>query len=128
MPEARALLQAICEQRDDDLPRLAYADWLEETGGPAERCRAEFIRAQIELAKMGEDDPRRADLERREAALLGAHGFTWAAEVHPSAHNLEFRRGFVERLRLNLDDFPGVARRLFLVDLNPVSGHLPYSP
>lgn len=41
-------LRAIIARRDDDLPRLIAADWLDEHG-----CgeRAEFIRLQIELAK-----------------------------------------------------------------------------
>src|SRR6476659_7569532 len=41
-----AFLRAIAEQPDDDLPRLVYADWLDEHGEPE---RAEFIRLQIEL-------------------------------------------------------------------------------
>ncbi len=39
-------LRAICESPDDDLPRLVYADRLEELG---ECERAEFIRVQCEL-------------------------------------------------------------------------------
>lgn len=45
----RALLRAILEDPADDLPRLAYADWREETG---DDDRAEFIRVQIELSKL----------------------------------------------------------------------------
>ena len=43
-----ALLAAIAATPDDDLPRLVYADWLDENGRP---IRAEFIRLQIEIAK-----------------------------------------------------------------------------
>jgi len=39
--DERALIQAIIAAPDDDLPRLVYADWLEEHGRPE---RAEFIR------------------------------------------------------------------------------------
>lgn len=42
-----ALLAAVLADPDDDLPRLAYADWLEEHDQPE---RAEFIRVQMELA------------------------------------------------------------------------------
>ena len=31
--DERALVQAIIAAPDDDLPRLVYADWLEETAG-----------------------------------------------------------------------------------------------
>ncbi len=44
-----SFLTAICESPADDLPRLVYADWLEENG---EADRAEFIRVQCALAKM----------------------------------------------------------------------------
>lgn len=41
------LMQAILRDPYADLPRLVYADWLDEHGYPK---RAEFIRVQIELA------------------------------------------------------------------------------
>jgi uncharacterized protein (TIGR02996 family) len=46
MGEREALLRAVCENPDDDLPRLVFADWLEEQG---ELERAEFIRGEVEL-------------------------------------------------------------------------------
>ena len=51
-----AFLDAILAHPDDDGPRLVYADWLDEQGQAA---RAEFIRVQCELARLGEADPRR---------------------------------------------------------------------
>lgn len=47
----QAFLRAICEEPDDDTPRLVYADWLEENG---EELRAEFVRLQCRLAGMSE--------------------------------------------------------------------------
>jgi uncharacterized protein (TIGR02996 family) len=44
-----ALLAAVLAGPDDDLPRLVYADWLDENGRPE---RAEFIRVQCELAQL----------------------------------------------------------------------------
>src|SRR5688572_7884063 len=41
-----SFIRAVCEAPDDDLPRLAFADWLDENGDPA---RAEFIRSSIRL-------------------------------------------------------------------------------
>jgi uncharacterized protein (TIGR02996 family) len=45
-----ALLKAVCRNKADDLPRLVYADWLDEHGRPE---RAEFIRLQCALASEG---------------------------------------------------------------------------
>ncbi len=47
MTDGDAILRAILDDPADDLPRLAYADWLEENG---QMERAEFIRLQLELA------------------------------------------------------------------------------
>jgi uncharacterized protein (TIGR02996 family) len=49
-----AFLDAIRAEPADDTPRLVYADWLEEHGGQPER--AEFIRVQVELAKLPKFD------------------------------------------------------------------------
>ena len=34
MTEREALLRAVCENPDDDTPRLVFADWLDENGEP----------------------------------------------------------------------------------------------
>jgi len=65
MTDLEALHRAVLEHPDDDTPRLVYADWLEEHGDP----RGEFIRVQCELARMGYDDPRRPDFEKRQREL-----------------------------------------------------------
>jgi uncharacterized protein (TIGR02996 family) len=52
--EQDALYRAVCEQPDDDTPRLIFADYVEETG---DTVRAAFIRTQIELARVPEHDP-----------------------------------------------------------------------
>lgn len=54
-----AFLARIREEPDADLPRLVFADWLQEQG---HEKRAHFIRAQIELATLTEDSPRRREL------------------------------------------------------------------
>lgn len=70
------LLHAILADYSDDTPRLVMADWLEENG---ELERAEFIRVQMELARLspnrhpwcGCDECRlRGKLKRRERDLL----------------------------------------------------------
>ncbi len=93
------LLAAIREHPDDDLPRLAFADWLEEQG---ELERSSFIRRQIELASWPEWDPRwqRAcvlDYDRfwglpwRDALPPLPRGLRWDAER-------PYWRGFPERV------------------------------
>lgn len=49
MTDHDALLATILAHPDDDLPRLVFADFLEESGDAE---RAEFIRVQCELARM----------------------------------------------------------------------------
>ena len=51
MTDDAAFIAAICAAPEDDLPRLVYADHLEEHGQPE---RAEFIRVQCEIARMEE--------------------------------------------------------------------------
>lgn len=54
MTTTDALLRAVIVAPGDDLPRLVYADHLDENGTTeAERCRAEFIRVQCEIANRG---------------------------------------------------------------------------
>lgn len=50
--------EAICRAPADDVPRLVYADWLEERDGEGDADRAAFIRCQIELANLIGDGTR----------------------------------------------------------------------
>jgi uncharacterized protein (TIGR02996 family) len=92
---APALLAAILASPDDDLPRLVYADWLDEHGDPA---RAEFIRTQIELAKLPDHDPRFRALEDREHELLCEHEVGWIGNGADGLSEWEWRRGFVDEI------------------------------
>lgn len=58
-PEERSLLSAILATPDDDLPRLVYADWLEEHDDP---LRAELIRLQCEID--ADPEPAQAAVDR----------------------------------------------------------------
>ncbi|WP_166821634.1 TIGR02996 domain-containing protein [Thalassoroseus pseudoceratinae] len=92
-------LHAIVEDPDNDLPRLVYADWLDEQGDP----RGEFIRVQCELAKLDEFDPDRIPLEERQDTLLKKHKTKWSKDLKVAAIRVfEFRRGFVEAVTLNV--------------------------
>jgi len=89
-----ALYRAICAEPDEDTPRLAYADLIEEDG---ESTRAAFIRAQVTLARAEEYDP--FSISARQLDPDAFHG--WAmAHTLPKVpggcgwHKFEFRRGF----------------------------------
>ncbi len=49
LTDGEALLAGVLADPDDDLPRLAMADWLEENG---EADRAEFVRVQVAFAAL----------------------------------------------------------------------------
>ncbi len=57
MDDRRALMAAILANPDEDTPRLALADWLDEHGDAHDQARAAFIRLQIEAAKRGDSQP-----------------------------------------------------------------------
>jgi uncharacterized protein (TIGR02996 family) len=126
--------QRIRAYPDDDTPRLIYADWLDERGDP----RGEFIRVQIALARLadrnpltylpgtrisaaayfgsllpGEPSPREAELRRREFLLLSRHREEWLAPFRGWTSGEEFRRGFVESVKITARAFLAHAPRLF---------------
>jgi uncharacterized protein (TIGR02996 family) len=52
MTDRDGILLAVCENPEDDLPRLAYADLCEENGDEA---RARYIRACLKMARAGQE-------------------------------------------------------------------------
>lgn len=91
--DEHALLQAILASPEDDLPRLALADLLEETG---DGDRAEFIRMQIELAHIDaiEHDCGPKGEWETTCAACGAHAYGQSLENMALAlllrHSLEW--------------------------------------
>jgi uncharacterized protein (TIGR02996 family) len=128
MSDHDALFAAILAQPEEDTPRLAYADWLDEFGGDSGRARAEFIRTQIELSRGGHTDRRRKSLADRCAELENAHAKEWlaplpAAPIGQPDAKFAFRRGFVEFVSARwwlLERFPAVAATcpLLRADIN----------
>jgi uncharacterized protein (TIGR02996 family) len=108
-----SILQDVCDNPDDDAPRLVYADWLEENGGPADKDRAEFIRAQVALAGMAEDDERRDPLEVRVRALEAARGSEWLKPLGGLISAPQFRRGFVDNADMGARKFLTHGARVF---------------
>ncbi|MBN9119791.1 MAG: TIGR02996 domain-containing protein, partial [Planctomycetes bacterium] len=137
-----ALLAAIRANPEEDTPRLMFADWLDEHGQPE---RAEFIRAQCELARLADDGSdsqpvyeflrdrdyvtrpsadwvriddgihRRITLAARADELIAAHGADWLPRL-PKRFRLEWG-GFRRGFphRLTLNDF----RTRHLAELAP---------
>jgi uncharacterized protein (TIGR02996 family) len=112
MDHDRAFFEAIREAPDDDVPRLIYADWLEEQGGNERAARAAFIRIQCRLAELPEDDPARDALEDEEADLLAEYERAWTEPLLGIADDWTFSRGFVERLSLGVAKFLENAEQL----------------
>ena len=101
MTDGDALRRVILAEPDDDTPRLIYADWLEEHGDPN---RADFIRVQIEHARLPRWDARQVRLQLHERELLAHYGARWRADL-PDIHGVtwgEFRRGFIEPIAREL--------------------------
>src|SRR5262245_55153491 len=120
MTEEGALLQAILDAPDEDVPRLVYADWLEERGAAQSSARAEFIRVQLALEQLPEDDERRTEVRARAQALLAEHEQAWVGPLRQWVRGWEFRRGLVERVEIDASVFLARADELFR--LAPIRG------
>jgi uncharacterized protein (TIGR02996 family) len=77
MPDHDAFHRAILAEPAADVHRLVYADWLDETGGPADAVRAEFIRVQCEADALPAFDRRRRALDQRATELFLQNWQTW---------------------------------------------------
>jgi uncharacterized protein (TIGR02996 family) len=96
MTDRAAFLAAIAAAPADDLPRLVFADWLDEHGEPD---RAEFIRLQCAAARGEPADHARID------ALEAVHRSAWLGPLARVTFRVEFRRGFVEHAVLSAGAF-----------------------
>jgi uncharacterized protein (TIGR02996 family) len=94
------LLQAIIENPDDDALRLVFAGWLEDHG---ELERAEFIRVQVELAKLPNVDNHRPELEQRETELLAKNESEWVKPIRHCVVSWTFHRGFIAEVTVTVD-------------------------
>ncbi|HEU0031306.1 MAG TPA: TIGR02996 domain-containing protein [Kofleriaceae bacterium] len=101
-PIERALRDAVLEApRDDDGPRLAYADWLLERGDP----RGELIVAQCTRARLEASGDRTSDVHRRawrrERKLIRTHIDAWFGPYGSTRHfSGTLVRGFLGELAI----------------------------
>src|SRR5438552_3203827 len=91
MGDSEGFLRAIAEDPEDDVPRLVFADWLEERGD----SRGEFMRLQVHLARFSESDRRRVGLEARERELLDRHAVDWLGPLRNWSCGWRFVRGLL---------------------------------
>lgn len=104
----KAFHQDIINNRDDDAPRLIYADWLEENG---EALWADFIRTQCHLAASTPDSDQYVDLLERQTeleCLVPSKSILPVPKLpkrQPGVDQAEWespRRGFHEKLSLEM--------------------------
>lgn len=110
MSTEAALIAAMAASPDDDTVRLAFADWLDERGTPADQVRAEFIRLQCR-PDSGTDPG-----EARAKELESAHQAAWDAPLAPIGGEVVYRRGFPHYLKA---DFVRVVEHRTLLGLAP---------
>jgi uncharacterized protein (TIGR02996 family) len=107
-PEEMAFLRAIDATPEDDVPRLVYADWLDDRG---HSIRAEFIRLQCEIAKL-EVGPREIvdanyRLWKRQQELMDSHYLALMGQLayQYSSAQVTLSRGFVSEVHLDVHQF-----------------------
>ncbi|MCU0880450.1 MAG: TIGR02996 domain-containing protein [Pirellulaceae bacterium] len=90
---------------EDDVPRLVYADFLEEAGDP----QAELIRVQVELSRLPPGEPIRRELELREEAILAEYAEAWLEPLRAlgaeGVSARSFQRGLIERVQITAENF-----------------------
>lgn len=99
--EQQAIIREIVARPDDDLPRLIYADWLDERGDP----QGEFIRIQCALARGEQSPDETRELRERETELLRAYRGEWVARLGPGVIWHQIYRGLIEDVAMDCEAF-----------------------
>jgi uncharacterized protein (TIGR02996 family) len=98
MTDGDALQRAVVANRDDDTPRLIYADWCDENGQPH---RASFIRAQIESARAEPYSTAARLAKSRGDRFLNLHKKEWTRHLNGNfVEEPRFQRGFISHVRV----------------------------
>jgi uncharacterized protein (TIGR02996 family) len=112
-PSADAFMRCILASPADAVPRLVFADWLEESGTSSNLAWARFLRLADELATAPADDPRKpklADELDRVGSLVRAK-LTYRAEVFVAYPDAMRQVLPLRNMVLNLDSLT-VSRRV----------------
>jgi uncharacterized protein (TIGR02996 family) len=81
MPDEGSFLQAILTNPTDDLPRLVYADWLDEQQTDEASRKAEFIRLECQLSRSTPPKKQRKRVGQRLQVLAAELDTSWLAVV-----------------------------------------------
>jgi uncharacterized protein (TIGR02996 family) len=98
MTDGYALLRAIEAHPEEDTPRLAYADWLDEQG---ESPRAEFIQCDYARAAPKAMGPLLGQFD----ALYRRHADAWLKQLPGQQFNKVFVRGFLDPVHAAASNF-----------------------
>jgi uncharacterized protein (TIGR02996 family) len=90
-----ALLAAIRAHPDEDTPRLAFADYLDEHGAKADQFQADFIRTSCRLARLGRWAAEWPEASERYGRLCRKIPAAWTNHLKGRAIASAFERGFV---------------------------------
>jgi uncharacterized protein (TIGR02996 family) len=113
MNDREALLASIRANPDEDTPRLAFADFLDEQRGKTDKVLARFIRLQIELARSGCVNPQNHPLAPEINRLELKHAEKWAGGLKGLVLMSRFARGFVEEVTMYSRRFVAEGDKLF---------------
>ena len=109
-------LRAIAREPHDDLPRLVFADFLEESGETVQVARAHFIRGQIALANLDPASPEYLRTEEVVARLKEHFHENWLwdlPEFLRGQRPLHWVRGFIESAEATLPELVSFGAELF---------------
>lgn len=109
-------LRAIAANPADDLPRLVYADFLEETGDAIHAARGHFIRAQIALETLR---PRTREFRRAKAMEerlreMFLHNWLYDLPEYLRDGRVTWRRGFPHSVRMRVGHLLEIGRMVFV--------------
>jgi uncharacterized protein (TIGR02996 family) len=107
MTDLQSLYAGICAQPDEDTPRLALADWLDEEGGEENQFRADLIRTHCRHAReetwskpWRELNARWQEVSMKVADQERAGKLPWLAHLKGRVKAWAFERGLVGHLTL----------------------------
>ncbi|HJZ91669.1 MAG TPA: TIGR02996 domain-containing protein [Gemmataceae bacterium] len=122
-----AFIRAIAADPDDDAPRLVYADYLEESGDPSRKARAELIRFQVAAARERPDDPKAGETVPEQLAQTWVPTWSYSLPPIPNCKWGPYRRGFIDEVTCGAVVFFAYGGRILVavplrrVRLEPVS-------
>ena len=120
MTDRDALTRAVCAHPDEDTPRLAFADYLDEHGDDGDRVRARFIRVQCEMTTLEEQAPRWRKLYAEERKLLGdlnRRKQLWPTRLEKRTFgSAGYERGFLAQITVFAKRFLEEAERFYSDD------------